>query len=86
MKFVIFVEGYTEKKAIAPFIKRWLDPRLNQRVGIHTVRFDEWSEMIKDMSNKTQRYLNGPDRDETIAVVALLDLYVQHKKSDKVSS
>jgi len=75
MKFVVFVEGHTEKKAIAPFMKRWLDPRLNQPVGIQTVRFDGWSEMVKDMSNKAQRYLNGPDRGEIIAVVALLDLY-----------
>jgi hypothetical protein len=31
MKFVLFVEGYTEKKALPEFLKRWLDPRLSQR-------------------------------------------------------
>ncbi len=60
MKFVLFVEGYTEKKAIAAFLKRWLDPRLSQPVGIQTVRFDGWAEMVKDMPNKVRRYMEGP--------------------------
>ena len=75
MKFVLFVEGHTEKKSIAPFLKRWLDPKLKQRVHIQTVKFDGWAEMVKDMSNRTRRYLEGPDRDQIIAVMALLDLY-----------
>ena len=75
MKFVLFVEGHTEKKSIAPFLKRWLDPKLNQPVRIQPVRFDGWAEMVKDMPNKTRRHLEGPERDQIIAVVALLDLY-----------
>jgi len=75
MKFVLFVEGYTEKKAIASFLKRWLDPRLNQPVGLQAVRFDGWAEMVKDMSNKTRLHLDGPKQEQIIAVVALLDLY-----------
>lgn len=75
MKFILFVEGHTEKKAIAPFLKRWLDARLNQPVGISIVRYDGWAEMVKDMPNKTNRYLAGAERDQIIAVVALLDLY-----------
>ena len=34
MKFVLFVEGYTEDKALPKFLKRWLDPRLGKPVGI----------------------------------------------------
>ncbi|MEI7849161.1 MAG: DUF4276 family protein [Chloroflexota bacterium] len=75
MKFVLFVEGYTEKKAIAVFLKRWLDPRLNKPVGLQTVRFDGWAEMVKDLPNKTRRHLEGPGQEQIIAVVALLDLY-----------
>ena len=75
MKFVMFVEGHTEKKSIAPFLKRWLDPRLNQPVGIQPVRFEGWPEMIKDMANKARRHLDGPKQRDIIAVVALLDLY-----------
>lgn len=75
MKFVLFVEGHTEKKTIAPFLKRWLDPRLQQRVGIQVVRFDGWPEMVDDLSTKTRMYLHGPSADKIIAVIALLDLY-----------
>ena len=75
MKFVLFVEGHTEKKTIAPFLKRWLDPRLQQRVGIQVVRFDGWPEMVDDLPTKTRLYLHGPSADKTIAVIALLDLY-----------
>ncbi|MDD5371629.1 MAG: DUF4276 family protein [Anaerolineaceae bacterium] len=75
MKYVLFVEGHTEKKAIAPFLKRWLDPRLPQPVGIQPVRFEGWAEMEKDMERKAQLYLQGPKSGEIIAVVALLDLY-----------
>ena len=40
MKFVLFVEGHTERKALPDFIRRWLDSRLAQRVGIKAVRFE----------------------------------------------
>ena len=75
MKFMLFVEGYTEKKTIAPFLKRWLDPRLQQRVGIQVVRFDGWTEMVDDLLTKTRLHLHGPSADKIIAVIALLDLY-----------
>ena len=39
MKFILFVEGYTEKKALSDFLKRWIDPKLDQRVGLKVVRF-----------------------------------------------
>ena len=75
MKFVLFVEGYTEKEAIAAFLKRWLDPRLDKNAGIQAVRFDGWAEMVKDLPVKVPMYLHGPSADKIIAVMALLDLY-----------
>ena len=75
MKFLMFVEGHTEKKSVPSFLKRWLDPRLSRPIGITPVRFDGWPEMVKDMSNKTYRHLQGPKQSDIIAVVALLDLY-----------
>ncbi len=33
MKFVLLVEGETEKKVLAGFFKRWLDPRLAKPVA-----------------------------------------------------
>ncbi len=75
MKFVLFVEGYTEQKVVGPFLKRWLDSRTRESVGIKVVRFDGWPEMVKDMPKKAKMHLNGPDRHNVVAVLALLDLY-----------
>jgi hypothetical protein len=75
MKFVMLVEGHTEQKAMPAFLKRWLDPRLGQRVGIQVARFEGWAELVEDMRNKTLMYLESPKAAEIIAVIALLDLY-----------
>lgn len=75
MKFIIFVEGYTENKALPQFLKKWLDPKLTNPVGIKTVRFEGWAQMVKDVPLKAKMHLNGPQKDEIIAVISLLDLY-----------
>lgn len=73
MKFVLFVEGHTEK-VLPAFLKRWLDPRLEQPVAIQVVRFEGQAELIRDASQKANLYLNAPKQD-VIAVISLLDLY-----------
>jgi hypothetical protein len=75
MKFVLFVEGYTEQKAVPSFLKRWLDPRLGQPVGIKPVRFEGWPELVDDVEKKARLYLEGSAGSDVIAVVSLLDLY-----------
>jgi hypothetical protein len=75
MKFKLFVEGYTEQKAIPAFLKRWLDVHLEKRVGIQAVRFEGWQELVKDTPLKARMYLEGPDKKDIIGVIALLDLY-----------
>jgi hypothetical protein len=75
MKFILFVEGYVERNVIAQFLKRWLDPKLEQDVGIKTVRFEGWPEMFKEISKKAQKYLEGPDEQDIVSVIGLLDLY-----------
>lgn len=73
MKFVLFVEGYTENQSLPQFLKKWLDPRVDKPVGIRTVRFDGWPELLKDLSVKAKMYLEGPDKDNIVAVISLLD-------------
>lgn len=86
MKFILFVEGYTERKAVPAFLKRWLDPRLTQPVGIQSVRFEGWSELIKDAPKKARLYLENPrTQGEIIAVIALLDLYGLNYPADKTT-
>ena len=70
MKFVLFVEGHTEQKAVPSFLKRWLDPKLRQPVGIKSVRFDGWAELVKDVETKALMHLKSTD---VIAVVSVLD-------------
>ncbi len=47
MNFALFVEGHTER-AIPAFLKRWLDPRLSQPVGIKPVRFKGSGDYLKN--------------------------------------
>ena len=76
MKFVLFVEGYTEKYGVPAFLKRYLDPRLSQPVGIKPVRFDGWPELVKDSPLKARMYLDDPkQKSDIIGVIALLDLH-----------
>ena len=49
MKFVLLVEGHTEKDTIAEFIRRWLDPQLENRVGIQPVNFKGFNNLLRDV-------------------------------------
>jgi hypothetical protein len=75
VKFVLFVEGHTEKKALPDFLKKWLDGRLEHKVGVKTVRSNGWQEMVKDLPVKVPMHLHEPGSEDTIAVIGLLDLY-----------
>ena len=52
MNFILLVEGDTEKFAIADFLKRWLDPRLEQLVGIKVVRFQGNAQLVRKIASK----------------------------------
>ena len=86
MKFVLFVEGPTEKLVLPQFLKRWLDVRLDKRVGIQPVQFEGYAQLICDTPTKARLYLA---KEDVIAVIALLDLYgpniYPEDKPDKVS-
>ena len=71
MKFVLFVEGDTER-ALEDFFKRWLDPRLGRPIGIQTVPCKGWANFIKEVPVKVQLHAG---RSEVIGVMGLLDFY-----------
>ena len=75
MRFILFVEGHTENRVLPQFFKRWLDPKLSSPVGIKCIRFEGWAELLKDAPLKAEMHLNGPKKNEIIAVISLLDLY-----------
>ncbi|MEO8495026.1 MAG: DUF4276 family protein [Planctomycetota bacterium] len=75
MKFVMLVEGQTERDSAAAFLKRWLDPQLTRPVGIQTVPFDGYADLVRKMATKAKMHLEGPNRNDIIAVIGMLDLY-----------
>jgi hypothetical protein len=76
MKFVLFVEGHTEKKALPDFLRAWLaPPRLPERVGVKVVRSEGWSDYYKDIVAKVELNLSGKSGADVIAAIGLLDLY-----------
>lgn len=85
MKFVLFVEGQTEKSVLSDFIKRWLDSKLEKPVGFKVVQFDGWAELIKELPKKAKMYLQKGD---IIAVISIIDLYgpAFYPKDKKLSS
>ena len=89
MEFILLVEGHAEKKVLPEFLKRRLDARLKQRVAVKTVNMDGFGNFKKDAAKKARMHLEGPDRDQIIAVIGLIDLYGPEKSdfypSDKTS-
>ncbi|MBI3463597.1 MAG: DUF4276 family protein [Planctomycetes bacterium] len=76
MKFVLFVEGDMEQAVLPPFLKRYLDPKLKQRINVTAVRFHGWRHLIDESPTKALMHLNNPRGSAgIIAVIALLDLY-----------
>ena len=75
MKFILLVEGQTERNSAAGFLKQWLDARLSQPVGIQPVSFNGNAELVRKMATKAKMYLEGPRKAEVVAVIGLLDLY-----------
>lgn len=71
MRFILLVEGKTEKTGIRPFIKRWLDENALDSVGITTVMIKN----IKKLEIRAKMDLEGPDAQGIVAVFGLLDIY-----------
>lgn len=71
----MFVEGQTERNAIAEFVKRGLDPKLTQPVGISVVAFEGFGEYLSKVKDRVERYLTGKQGREIIAAIGLIDLY-----------
>lgn len=88
MKFLLFVEGHTEKRVLADLLKRWLDPRLPSPVGIRVVRFEGISHYSAKIEKTVELSLSGKTGADTIAAIGLVDLYgaVPYPKSVKTAT
>jgi hypothetical protein len=87
MRFILLVEGETERKVLPEFLKRWLDARLMQPVGIHPIKFEGWRELWDDVADRSRFHLErSPNRNQNIAVISLLDLYGPTIYPDDIST
>lgn len=75
MKFVLLVEGHSEKEVVKQLLKRWLDPKLEKSVDIKVVLLQGYARFLKEVVKRARMYLDGPQQAEIIAVVGLLDLH-----------
>jgi len=74
MKFILMVEGETEKKAVGKFLQDWLNARLTHRVSVYPDMLEGSGEYVKGVAKKANLHLSSPKSD-IIAVIGLLDLY-----------
>jgi hypothetical protein len=75
VRLVLLVEGPTEKAAAA-FLKRWLDARVDPKIGIQTSKpAGGGCRLVDDMPKKAKLYLSDPKAGDLIGVVGLLDLH-----------
>jgi hypothetical protein len=85
MKFVVFVEGETEK-CLREFFNKWLEKQSSLSLRIKTVKFNGWSDFERKTPKKAEMYLNSKDKDDIIAIIGLLDLYGPEFYPDSVTS
>lgn len=86
MKFVLLVEGPTEK-AVGAFLKRWLDAHLDPNVGVQTSKpVGGCCRLLEDMPKKANMYLSDPKANDLIGLVGLLDLHGLPHPPNVVSS
>lgn len=72
MRIVFLVEGDSDKRAIPPFIKRFLENRGLGHVGCEAVESGGWAKLSASAHERARLYL---DRDASYRVVTLLDLH-----------
>jgi len=75
MRFLLFVEGHTEKQGVGAFIRRWLGDRLPSKVGVSVVNLRGNRRFAEDIRREVHHHLSGGDAAEIIAAIGLLDLY-----------
>lgn len=76
MKFILFVEGATEKRGAVQLIGKYLSSKLEPvSVGIKPIDLKGSGNFFKEISRKARLHLKGPDGERIIAAIGLLDLY-----------
>jgi hypothetical protein len=72
MKFVILCEGETERRVLGDLLRKWLNPRVSQRVGFTCPNLEGWQKVVSDAQKRAQLYFA---EDDVLGVISLIDLY-----------
>jgi hypothetical protein len=76
MKFILFVEGATEKQGAVDLIRRWLNsPCRHVRVGIKPIDVKGCGNFLREVPRKARLHLSGPDSQQIVGIIGLMDLY-----------
>jgi len=75
MKFLLFVEGHTEKRAVGQFLARWLNARLSRRVGLVVINLRGSGRFGKGVVEQAGFHLARDTAGQIVAAIGLLDLY-----------
>src|SRR5438105_3888442 len=75
VKFLLLVEGSTERESLADFLRQWIDSVLEFPVGVSIVKFKGVGDYLTGIKSRVQLVMSGEARHEIIAVIGLLDLY-----------
>ncbi|MEO7715688.1 MAG: DUF4276 family protein [Capsulimonas sp.] len=77
MKFILFVEGETERKALPEFLSRCITLRFSEgkHVRFEAIDLKGWANLHKEVAQRSRDYIEGPEKDKIIAIISLLDLY-----------
>jgi hypothetical protein len=72
VKVILYVEGDTEKEVLPQFLRRWVDPRLKDNVGLAPVNLDGVSNYLKEFANRAQLDLGAAG---VLGCIGIIDLY-----------
>jgi len=75
LKFILFVEGETERIAVPDLMQRWFSARLGNKIGVSPRNLNGWPNFLKDIGEQVKEHHASPKGEKIIACVGLLDLY-----------
>ncbi len=76
MRFVLIVEGDTEKRSIEGLVRTDLKKKTGKNIGVTAVNIRGYGNFRRDLPGKVQKFINSPDKGEILAVIGLVDLYL----------
>jgi hypothetical protein len=82
MRFILIVEGDTEKRSIESLIRNSIKIKTDQNIGVDAINVKGFGNFKKDLQKRVEKHLTGPGNQEIIAIIGLMDLYISPYAKD----